>query len=93
MEDGLFGRNQLSVYAEIVAAIWVAIKTREIAAGNFETDPMTATEKIGRDPKIDLEFFGLARFEQCKFVPTLSVTSAQNTITQVVSLPVRIQVD
>ncbi len=81
VEDCLFGGYELGIGAEGRTGVWVPIKSREIAAGHLKANAVTATEEIGRDPKIDFELLRLARFEQRQFIAALTIAGAHNALT------------
>ena len=53
MEDGVRSRNPRGGVRRQLPSVEVAIKAREVAAGEFEPEAVAGAEDIARGPKVD----------------------------------------
>ena len=90
---GLRRFSQLRLIGNRPAGIRIAIKAREVAAGNLQPHAMSLQENIAGDSGVDRYLVGLPRTRQRRLVQRLAVAQPQNAIRQIPRRPIRKYVD
>src|SRR5439155_22980873 len=81
------------VHAEWVSRVWVAIKPREVAAGDFQTDAMALFEEVAGDPQIDSVLLDCFRLKEFGLGHSFAKASAEYSLAEIEGATIRIDID
>ncbi len=83
MQYGVGRRDKVTAGRLIRAGVQVAIKAREITAGNFQAHDVPLFEDIARSPQIHRHFVDLVRIHQRLFFLRITIAHAENSVGQI----------
>ena len=78
--DSLKGGSQLSVLEVVLSRVMVPVVVREVAARDFDADPMTLCETIGRRAETYMEFGYRDGVEQLLGVQTVAMSRPDHSV-------------
>ena len=93
MVDCVIRLQQSRGLAWILSSVQIAVKTRKIAAGNFQPQLMTGQEDIAGSPEIDGELINLSRVHEFGFCLGTSVAHPENAVRQVLGKSIGPDID
>ena len=79
--------------SEWLAAIEVAVKPREVARADLETDPMPPPEDVTCRPQIDSKQIRLSDLYQLGFTGGFPISGTNDSIEKVLGVAVRMNID
>ena len=80
VQDRVCGRHKLAARRLIRAGVQVAIKAREIAAGNFQAYDVAPPKDIACSPQIHRNFVHLVWIQQLRLLLRITIAQAQNSV-------------
>ena len=93
MMHRLHRRQELRLCRQGPPGIGIAVKAREVAAGDFQADTVPGLENITGGPQIDAVRIDLAGFKQCLVGRGLAIARPQNAVGQVLGKTAGMHVD
>src|SRR5215469_14077983 len=75
------------------SGIRVAIKTREVAAGNLQPDPVARPKHVAGDARVDGDSVVFAGCDELRRLERIAVAHAENAVGEIARRPVRKDVD
>ena len=94
MQKRIRSRHEIRAIARAFSRVQIAIEAREVAAGNFEPDPMPLQKHIAGRPEIDLVLVDLTRRNRFRFSDRgFAEACAQNPLRQILRESIRPHID
>ena len=93
VEDGVRSRNPRGGVRRQLPSVEVAIKAREVAAGEFEPEAVAGAEDIARGPKVDGEPISLPANERSRGDLGIPVASTEDALSEVDGRTIRCNVE
>ena len=89
MVNPLIGSAQFRFVRDTPTGIWIAVKAREVAAGNFHPDFMAGPENVTGDADVNTNLVDLSLACKDGLVQRIPVSEAQSAVGQIVGNSVR----
>ena len=93
MKNRVRGRNEAAPEFDFLAGVEIPIKSREIAAGDFEAKHMPPQENIACGPEIERDLVYLAWINQRGMFPRIPVAHAENPFRDIHREAIRRDID